>query len=513
VLREAFFADLQQITYHLEAVLELPKYKTLLNNFPEINMAIQTLKLVHKLENGVTPDKVIVEIDKTVKSIDAEATFNKNASREFKNLTTTVHFAAILSESLRKDDSSSIWITKKDAEDLINDEVLTRLFFALRWKKVSNDNLQYYLDPKAQTTATNLKNLLSDNKDNILLLQNKISQFIALSAKVQEAYDQIQNTRPNKPTPEEYYNYINISLDAIDFTFSAVKLFNEKLETDDYLAIARKSNSLYKALYSKHYTQAVGDAMDILNSIQQLTKYDKTKARTVINANTPNSLDYKKSSESLTNFSEKVKPFALFIGNVAEAKSEADIKAALDNAILPVGSSSIKKNSVGNLCIQSYLGAYWSTSNETPDAARAWSDKFGVYGPIGLAYTPGFASWGKGGSLSLFASVFDLGAIIDYKLKNDSSTQTSTDPNTESTASKQYSTNLGQIFSPGVHLVYGFGYNIPLSLGFGAQYGPGLSKIDGNGITDVINPSWRFNIFLGVDLPFFNLVNKSRTVK
>jgi hypothetical protein len=51
----------------------------------------------------------------------------------------------------------------------------------------------------------------------------------------------------------------------------------------------------------------------------------------------------------------------------------------------------------------------------------AWSDKFGVIAPIGISWTPGFFSWKRAGSLkSLFASLFDLGAIVDYKLKKDS---------------------------------------------------------------------------------------------
>jgi len=230
-------------------------------------------------------------------------------------------------------------------------------------------------------------------------------------------------------------------------------------------------------------------------------------------ATSKNSDSFESSSKDIVSIVGKIKPYAILIANIAEAKTEDDIKSALNNAILPVGSSSIKKNTANNLSIQTYLGTYYSTRNFQPDAIRSWSDKFGVYGPIGLSYTPGIFSWGKGGSLSIFGSVFDLGAIIDYKLKQDPSTTTSTNTSTSSTATKQYSINLGQIFSPGVHLVYGLFENIPLSIGFGAQYGPGLSKIDATGTTNVINPTWRFNAFLAVDLPFFNLINKTKTGK
>jgi hypothetical protein len=187
------------------------------------------------------------------------------------------------------------------------------------------------------------------------------------------------------------------------------------------------------------------------------------------------------------------------------------VEAALENAILPVGSSAIKKNTHNNISIQSYLGAYWNTANANSAIQHAWSDRFGVTAPIGISWTPGFGSWRKRGSLSLFAEVFDIGAIVDYKLKTDS--VVSSGGTTVPATSKTYSIQLGQIFSPGAYVVYGFFANLPLSLGFGGQYGPGLSKVTGDGGTVTANPSWRWNIFLAVDLPFFNILNDNRQKK
>ncbi|MDB4922900.1 hypothetical protein [Mucilaginibacter sp.] len=505
-LRDAFFADLEQLTFNLEAVLELPKYATLRANFREIKMAIQTLKVIHELEQGHTPAEVIADVDKALTDIETDGTLVKG-SEGFTNVVATVHFAQVFSQSLQDADGHNIWITLDQAKQLITDENFARIYLALLYQQVSNKNLTYVF----KGVSTPIVDLLKQNANNILIFQTKISQFLTLAVKVQQAYDQISTTLPigTKPTPEQYYNFINTSLDAIDFTVSVVKIIDPKLQPDDYLAIARKANALYKDIYSKQYTQAVSDGVDIIVSVQELTKYDK---KTVV-VNVTGAPDYKTASSDLEAFVTKVKPYALFIGNVVDAKSEDDIKAALNNAILPVGSSSIKKNTSNNLSIQTYLGAYDSWYNARPDAARAWSNKYGVYGPIGLSYTPGFLSWGKWGSLSLFASVFDLGAIIDYKLKQNPTTKTSTNPATESATSKDYSVNLGQLFSPGIHVAYGFLGNIPLSLGIGAQYGPGLASVDAAGNTSVINPSWRYNIFLGVDLPFFNLINKSRSGK
>jgi hypothetical protein len=114
----------------------------------------------------------------------------------------------------------------------------------------------------------------------------------------------------------------------------------------------------------------------------------------------------------------------------------------------------------------------------------------------------------KGGSLSLFISLFDLGAIVDYQLKTDSAVN-NTGSNTP-VIKKNYQINLGQIVSPGGYIVYGFFSNLPLAVGIGAEYGPGLSKISSNGTATLNNPSWRYNLFLTVDIPFFNIMNIKR---
>ena len=161
------------------------------------------------------------------------------------------------------------------------------------------------------------------------------------------------------------------------------------------------------------------------------------------------------------------------------------------------------------MAVQSYLGAYVGLNNNDV-ADRAWSDKFGVIAPIGISLSYGFQ---KAGSASLFVPLLDLGAIVDYKLKYDTlKDATATTPAVVNT-SKTYTTKLGQIFSPGVYIVYGFFGNLPLSLGFGGQYGPGLNEIDSNGTAIVDNPSWRVNAFLAVDIPLFNIFNRGYNKK
>ncbi len=230
----------------------------------------------------------------------------------------------------------------------------------------------------------------------------------------------------------------------------------------------------------------------------------------LIDANKSKNKNNIDSLKLLSTFVEKVSPYVLFMGNMVEAKTEEQVKSALENVILPVGSSTVKKytREWGNISIQSYLGAYYTLSSSSSNVQSTWTDKFGVIAPIGISWTPGFLSWQRGGSLSVFASLLDIGAIVDYKLTQDSTI--ADNGSKEPVISKDYKIQLGQIFSPGGFLVYGFPWNLPLSLGIGAQYGPGLSKIDAGGNTVITNPNWRGNLFLAVDIPFLNLMNKNK---
>jgi len=544
-LRTGFLEDLKNVTYKLDDVLNLPRYNDLLKNLPEIKICLRSIKLVHQLESGLAnPAEVLREFSLFPEWRDPSATV------AVKNIGGSLRVATLLSESIKADITShadSIWVPAKELRRLLDDEVFLKIYVGLVYRKAQMDKIEFYT---ADNKPRPFCDILLAQKDNLLTLRSGLSDLFDLTSGVNALVsDIVTKKRTNTVlTNDDYYNYINTSIDFIGKANTIVKNYINLPFDEDYFDIAKKSNEIYKDVYTRKYAQLFSDALDVfdhilnkvddrpefknLKSQANITGYNGTEKSTVqkiadvttdytqvkesiintILADTAANANLKLAVENyrlkqLVNFLKELKPYGLFMADMVGAQKPEEVQAALENAVLPVGSSSVKKNTNSNLSVQAYLGAYLSNKN---NSFSSWTSKFGVIAPIGISYTPGFLSWKSAGSLSFFGSLIDLGAIVDYKLRKDSTINSNGSVNTN-TVSKDYKIKLGQIFSPGVFVVYGFFANLPLSLGVGGQYGPGLSKINIDNTTVLNNPSWRWSVFLAVDIPFFNLHNKMKS--
>jgi hypothetical protein len=498
ILRNGFFSDLRALPVNLPGLLNIDPYKQFFDKYPELRITVSALSLISEVQSGAsTPPQALNEFA-------ADNNWpQEGATQLMKNLHATIQIAALVSQSLRNSDSKKIWVAPSDFKILATTPALSTIYFGLLWQQANTNKITFYPDVNHPDQAVTLTSLLQQR---VQPLVGRLTQFVALADQVGDAFHTIQTNKTGGKanTNTDYYNYISATIDAIDTAFGIVDLFSPSLNAKPYLALARTGNAIYKDVYSQQYTQGVSDALDFLGQIGALAKgyTQATQADAKAKAN---------AIETLTEFVQKVKPYILFMANVAEASSATDVQAALNNAILPVGSSAVKKNTHFNIAVQAYLGAYAVTGHTGSNVTGIWADKFGVIAPIGFSITPGFLSQGKYGSLSLFLEAFDLGAIVDYQLKTDTVANGSGTPTTA--VSKSYSVQLGQILSPGVYVEYGAPANLPLALGFGGQYGPGLSKINATGQATVSNPSWRWNFTLTVDLPLFNIWNITKTTQ
>lgn len=479
VLRSGFADDIGRLPLHLDDLLELPQYAFMLKDFPEVRVMIKSIKLVAELERSELNVAEVMQqfADFSEWSADSLSEGTRNTGNALK-------LSAVFSSSLRSSTEGRVWINPAEVKELINNKDAFAIYLGFVYQVTDTLKISFSENGK-QTFFTEV---LAKQKDNFFTAQNKVEEFIDLADRVERELTAIHG---KQPTRQDYCDYINTAAEVMDYAFSLAALMDPANKTTNYAGPARKATQLYKNLYNKEYPQAVDNSLDILADVfAQVEKSPRYLALVQ---------DNKKSIENLNKFIDKVRRYGLFMANVAVARSSEEVKAALEAAVLPAGSSSVKKNTCFNIAIQSYLGAYGLLS-KPGGPASAWNDSYGIIAPIGLAFSHGL---GKAGSVSLFPTLFDLGAIVDYRLNTDSVANTNGTKTQE--IRKDYKIQLGQLFSPGAYLVYGMAWNFPLSLGVGGQYGPGLSKINAAGKTQVLNPSWRWNVFLSVDIPLFNL--------
>ena len=494
-LRAGFLDDLKQIPYNIDDVLELPKYRLLLNKFPEVTVAIRSIKLIHELESGASNPADLI------KEFALFPEWGTSGSIGFDNMANTIKFASLFSESLRSNDSTKIWVSSVDIKNLISDNVTFTIFMGLLYQEIVNADVKFYVD--ASNTPKTLKDILDGQTSNVFLFQTKISEFINLTDKVALSYNSIKKSKDDgkKLADSDIYNYIDVSLNAVDYTLSVVKIFDPSLTADKYLSIARKTNSLYKDVYSKQYTAVINDAVDFLQEVHDLTKSNNNAANIAVPTNSLNEND---GLGNMLTFVQKVKPYALLMANLVEAKTSKDVQTALENAILPVGSYTIKQKSVFNISLNGYIG--YALDFNTVGFDKLYAN--GFYAPVGFSFTFNLTSILNPSSTrpltyfftpTIMLSVIDVGSVVSYKLSNDNTPS-------GSTTSMSQQIKLESIFSPSVQLLLGI-RGTPITIGAGWRRTPSLFY-SGNGTYTTISARDVFNVTALIDIPFFTLHNK-----
>jgi hypothetical protein len=531
-LRDSFHDDLKNLIYNLDDLFLLPRFEKVVHDFPEIPVVIRSIQIISDLEDSKHPSEIIKDL-KEIKEWDSVK------REEVKNVRNLLRTSGLFSDAMRFEkgnftlDSSfeaqikqiqsklvritgndtlilkswngeRSWITSRHFDILYKNTVGLKVFLGLVYQRALVDDIKFYLMDQKEPLA--FTELMRKQSRNLFLFRSYFFDFQKMAEKVDESLAIIKSGE--EINNEVLTTYIGTSIDVVEYGFRVVNLFDKKIDGCEYIEIARTGNNLYRNLFEKDYASAITNAMTIIDKLtESVSKKSEVQVKIDIDAIQKNALladSTKKKSirevkVSHQNFCELNKvskgalKYGVFMANIIDADGPDEIKQAISNAALPVGSSSYKKYQGFTLSINSYLGAQVRLEKVTK-VQRAWDQTIGLMAPVGLALNHGLCK-GKGGSVSLFAPLIDIGAIVDFRLKSDSAL---TD-----------NIQLGNIFSPGAYFVYGFGANIPLALGIGGQYGPGLRKLelDGNNGTKNVyhEPEWRLNIFLAVDIPLFNL--------
>jgi hypothetical protein len=169
---------------------------------------------------------------------------------------------------------------------------------------------------------------------------------------------------------------------------------------------------------------------------------------------------------SIDGIDDNLKKMMAIAGEASSARTAKEVENVIGKYALPVASYRIKRNSVHTWMVNAYVGG----SGVLYHDKGHWG--YSITAPVGIEHS--WRSKGHKTSFSLFASVLDVGNVINYRI-NDSQGSDKT-------------FLLENIVSPGLFGVFGLSKRFPFSVGAGYQFNP-----------------QRASIFVAFDLPLFRL--------
>lgn len=224
-----------------------------------------------------------------------------------------------------------------------------------------------------------------------------------------------------------------------------------------------------------------------------------------------------------------IRKLAGFLNDVMLATDSKKLAKVVESYALPPGSYKRKRNSWWSLDLNAFVGAYGAyefarknvDGNATP-VLKSSGWVYGVTAPIGISLSKTFGRklniynpvkdeyirnpdklrfkhnnvfCRSSTTLTITASIVDIGAVVSYRFNNSEDSVLPQQP------------NWAQVFSPGISLSLGL-RNTPLVLSAGYQYTPQLRKIKRGNAEPLLNSN---RLYIGVlfDLPLANLFQHS----
>jgi len=181
----------------------------------------------------------------------------------------------------------------------------------------------------------------------------------------------------------------------------------------------------------------------------------------------------------------------------------------LENAILPTGSYKLKRSAKYSASINAYIGLNAGFEFlDQPNELGFRSGYVGPFLPVGVDFSTSNGSDEKlGGSMSIFISAFDFGAVAGYRFRTNVN-----DNNIDYEVERYPKLKFQHFISPGIFLIRGCKKS-PISWGVGGQYTPRLRNIKGVNDLEFYATSFRLTAFLAVDIPLLNIAVKGKKVK
>ncbi|MBT1688727.1 hypothetical protein [Dawidia soli] len=417
--------------------------------YPYLQLALQ---LAVDIQNGKHPGDILNDF--------AGRAYNNAVWGEFGPI---VKVANLVSQSLRSDDPNRYWISEQDFGEF-NDITFARLYFGLLYEKARELNVSI--------NGTPLTNILASVAAHL----NGGVQFVGELKPLLVQGDKIISEIRGQSERGIAENYVLLGSTILDVS-----------EVTNRLLLTTAGATLFPAA-------VVDNAQFFFTHTANLLADVRTRSYSagVIEL----SLILQKISVD-PNLVNGVIKYGTFMAGVAVAKTSEEVKQAIEVVALPPGSYRVKRESRANISLNAYMGFYGGNEH-MPQSENKDSFSAGLFAPVGFAFSRGAMKNNekKGGkSISIFASVIDVGTLAAFRFKDDNTTVSS-------------EIQLEDIVAPGLFFVYGLGKS-PISIGAGVQMGPALRDVNPNGVADIHKDYYvRAGGFIAVDIPVFNLYNR-----
>jgi len=425
------------------------------------------------------------------------------------NITSAIELSNLISQSLVSRDDKQIWISTSELNSLLNSKTALKIYFGLLLsKELSAENKTVINFYKSDSTTITFGEILIKAHEEYTKYEPQLSSLIK---NTYAAYNSTNNAvkkmiaaseKSVETDPQalyDYYRTLTSSLKPVTHNQLLIALVGKDIGAsyDKVEKFLNPSVDMAYHISTKKYSAAIYDASILLSVLN-----DYKIAATDKKGNIEKDTEGKPIKVNYDGFKPITKSFLKYgtlISTVANAQSSDEVKNAIEASVLPVGSSSIKRNSAWSISLNGYVGGYWSyrsNQNQIPI--------LGLSAPIGVNFSKGglnkwfkgFSSSGNWGGLSANIQIIDLGALVNYYLlKGD----TASIPN-------DFTVRLSNIFAPGFNLCYNFP-KTPLSIAWGGQYIPTLYKYEQINGTNQLTPTnaFRMQFSVLVDIPMYNL--------
>lgn len=304
------------------------------------------------------------------------------------------------------------------------------------------------------------------------LSDSEIQSIKKTYTKILSSLNQIQEFRSN-------LNDDNLNENYIEYMKIALKVFQDITEIESF-----KKNFNYdisKFIKLSNYTLQVYDnarSKDYSNSIHYVTL--------ILN-------EFLGANPTYLEIMQKVDKYGTFMTDVINSENSDEAKEVIKKHAAPPASFILKREYDKTFSITGQPGYFISAEN----LDNNWAFVSGITLPMGFEYTFKLKKGQENSaSLGVFAQLVDLGAMLNFRVSDSSSTLPD-------------EVKISNIFSPGVSLTYGF-KNSPVTLGLGYQFTPELRKVTLENGNEIFPNGHRIFFRLAWDIPFINICKSKR---